>query len=77
MTRSRTVRVIRADRSGHFAGEMAVVEFATYPWEARREVVVINGQQVDTFEDFLRAVDAAPSDTPEVLFFPPLAGGVR
>lgn len=75
--RKLTVRVIRADRSGHFAGEMAVAEFQTYPWDARREVVVINGQQVDTFEDFLRAVDAAPQDLPEVLFFPPLAGGAR
>jgi hypothetical protein len=73
--RKSTVRVIRADRSGHFAGEMAVEEFKTYAWEARREAVVINGIQVDTFEDFLRAVDACPQDTPEVLFFPPLAGG--
>ena len=70
-----TVRVLRADRSGHFAGEMAVAEFETYPWDARREVVIINNQQVDTFEDFLLAVDAAPQDIPEVLFFPPLAGG--
>lgn len=75
--RKPTVRVIRADRSGHFAGEMAVAEFEAYPWDARREVVTINGQQVDTFEDFLRAVDEAPHDIPEVLFFPPLAGGAR
>lgn len=71
----RTVRVIRADRSGHFAGEMAAAAFQDYDWEARREAVVINGVQVDTFEDFLRAVEAAPHETPEVLFFPPLAGG--
>lgn len=70
-----TVRIIRADLSGHFAGEMAVEEFKTYPWEARREAVVINGIQVETFEDFLRAAEAAPHDIPEVLFFPPLAGG--
>lgn len=73
--RKPTVRVIRADLSGHFAGEMAVEEFKTYAWEARREAVIINGVQVDTFEDFLRAVKATPHETPEVLFFPPLAGG--
>lgn len=71
----RTVRIIRANLSGHFAGEMAVEEFKTYPWETRREAVIINGTQVETFEDFLRAVDGSPLDTPEVLFFPPLAGG--
>lgn len=74
-TPRKTVHVIRADRSGHFAGEMAVEEFKTYNWEERREAVIINGVQVNTFEDFLRAVDGSPHETSEVLFFPPLAGG--
>jgi hypothetical protein len=30
-TTSCSVRVIRADRSGHFAGEQAVTAFAVYP----------------------------------------------
>lgn len=68
------VKVIRPDRSGHFAGEMAVEELQAYPWTARKEAVVINNVQVETFEDFLRAVDGSEA-TPEVWFFPPMVGG--
>lgn len=68
------VRVIRTDATGHFAGVMEVDEFKAYDWEAKREVVLINNVQVHTFEDFLRAT-AGSADEPEVLFFPPMAGG--
>jgi hypothetical protein len=72
---TKSVRVIRTDRTGHYAGVLPVTEFEHYAWDAKQEVVVINGVQVNTLEDFLRAVDAAETDEPEVLFFPPLAGG--
>jgi hypothetical protein len=49
--------------------------YYAHNWDARQEVVIINGQQVHTFEDFLRAVEASGQEVPEVLFFPPLAGG--
>jgi len=75
-TNSRSVRVIRADRSGHFAGEQAVTAFTVYPWEARREVVIVNQEQVDSFDAFLQAVRNCRDALPEVYFFPPLAGGV-
>ena len=72
----RTVRVIRTDRTGHFRGVMEAPEFETYAWEKKQEVVVVNGIQVETFEDFMRAVDSVPvAEEPEVLFFPPMAGG--
>ena len=75
-TKSVAVRVIRADRSGHFAGEHAVTAFAVYPWEARREVVIVNNEQVDSYAAFLHAVRTCRDPLPEVYFFPPLAGGV-
>jgi hypothetical protein len=75
-TKSVAVRVIRADRSGHFAGEHAVTAFAGYPWEARREVVIVNNEQVDSYAAFLHAVRICRDPLPEVYFFPPLAGGV-
>lgn len=75
-TKSAAVRVIRADRSGHFAGEQAVTAFAVYPWEARCEVVIVNQEQVDSYEAFLHAVRICCDAFPEVYFFPPLAGGV-
>lgn len=70
-----SVRVIRTDRTGHFQGVMETDQFETYAWGQKREVVVVNGVQVETFEDFLRAVDGAGVEEPEVLFFPPMAGG--
>ena len=69
------VRVIRTDRSGHFAGEQPLESFATYRWQPRTEVVVVNTVQVDSYEEFLGAVTACPDAMPEVYFFPPLAGG--
>jgi hypothetical protein len=74
-TESSSVRVIRTDRSGHFAGEQPLTEFAQYPWQVRREVVVVNQLQVDTYTEFLQAVADCPDAIPEVYFFPPLAGG--
>ena len=74
-TKSRSVRVIRADRSGHFAGEQAVTSFASYAWEARREVVIVNHEQVDSYEAFVHAVRTCRDLLAEVYFFPPLAGG--
>ncbi len=69
------VRVIRMDRSGHFQGVMDVEEFRAYDWTARREVVIVGDTQVETFEDFLRATEQSQNKTPEVWFFPPMAGG--
>ncbi len=71
----KTVRVIRMDRSGHFQGVMDVEEFQAYDWTARREVVIVGDTQVETFEDFLRATEQRQDETPEVWFFPPMAGG--
>lgn len=75
-TNSQTVRVIRADRSGHFVGEQAITAFTVYPWEARREVVIVDQEQVESYDAFLRAVQHCRDPLPEVYFFPPLAGGV-
>ena len=76
-TQSDTVRVIRADRSGHFVGEQLITGFATYPWTARREVVIVDHEQVDSYDTFVQAVRNCPDPLPEVYFFPPLAGGVE
>ena len=70
------VRVVRTDRSGHFQGEQLITEFTTYAWQPRREVVVVNTLQVDSYEEFCRVVADAPDELPEVFIFPPLAGGV-
>jgi hypothetical protein len=70
------VRVVRTDRSGHFQGEQLISQFATFAWQPRREVVVVNTVQVDSYEEFCRAVADAPDAFPEVCIFPPLAGGV-
>ena len=75
-TKSLSVRVIRADRSGHFAGRRAVTAFPVYPWEARRELVLVHHEQVDSYEAFVHAVRTCRDLLPEVYFFPPLAGGV-
>lgn len=71
----KNVRVIRMDRSGHFQGVMGVEDFKEYDWTARREVVIVGDTQVETFEDFLRATEQSRDKTPEVWFFPPMAGG--
>lgn len=71
---AKRVRVIRPDVSGHYAGTMEVEEFRAYDWASQREVVLIGGVQVRTFEDFLRATEDVV-DEPEVLFIPPMAGG--
>ncbi len=70
------VRVVRTDRSGHFQGEQLITQFASFAWQPRREVVVVNTIQVDSYEEFCRAVTDAPDALPEVYIFPPLAGGV-
>ncbi len=75
-TLSDTVRVIRADRSGHFVGEQLITGFATYPWIARREVVIVDHEQVDSYDTFVQAVRNCLDPCPEVYFFPPLVGGV-
>lgn len=75
-TYSTHVRVVRTDRSGHFQGEQPITQFATYEWQPRREVVVVNTIQVDSYAEFCRAVADAPDECPEVCIFPPLAGGV-
>ena len=54
---------------------MDVEEFQEYDWTARREVVIVGDTQVETFEDFLRATERSQEKTPEVWFFPPMAGG--
>lgn len=54
---------------------MDVEEFTAYDWNARREVVIVGDTQVETFEDFLRATEESQDKTPEVWFFPPMAGG--
>ena len=75
-TQSDTVRVIRADRSGHFVGEQRITGFAAYPWTARRDVVIVDHEQVGSYDTFVQAVRNCPDPLPEVYFFPPLAGGV-
>ena len=75
-TNSQIVRVIRADRSGHFVGEQAITAFSVYPWDARREVVIVDQEQVESYDAFVRAVQECRNSLPEVYFFPPLAGGV-
>lgn len=70
------VRMVRTDRSGHFQGEQLITAFATFAWQPRREVVVVNTLQVDSYEEFCRVVAETPDELPEVSIFPPLAGGV-
>ena len=69
----RKVRVIEPGITGHTTTEQTVEDLAAMV-EGKRKVVAINGVQVHTVEDFLRAVDAC-RDTPEVWVFPPMAGG--
>ena len=72
---SKKVRIIKTDRTGHSTSVVDAAEFAKTHFGARSEVVTINGQQVNTVEDFLMAVEAVQDTEPEVLVFPPLAGG--
>ena len=72
---SKNVRIIKTDLTGHSTTVMNATEFAKGHFGTRSEVVTINGQQVNTVEDFLRAVEVAKDQEPEVIVFPPLAGG--
>ena len=75
-TMPRKIRIIRTDMTGHSAIESTTEEMATYDFDAHREAVVVNGDAVNTFEDFMRIIDAAPpKETPEVWMFPPTIGG--
>lgn len=70
----KNIRLIKTDRTGHSVSVINAAEFANTQF-GRSEVVTINGQQVNTVEDFLRAVETSQDSEPEVLVFPPLAGG--
>jgi hypothetical protein len=75
MQDSQKVFVIELNHRGDLSGEQEVAYFEDFNWQARKLVVTVDEQMAMSYREFCDLVHHSPRAVPEVVLFPPLAGG--
>lgn len=74
--RQLTIRKIALDRTGDTSEQGDLALMRDFSWDGRREIVLVDQEQVMSFEDLLKALERSPHEYPEVILLPPLCGGL-